>query len=184
MTTEYTYSILKIVKEKEMVWMAVVVNVENGNGVRIFDFISKVSLELTNKWQGKRFEDIADVHSDIQSHLQEALKEFGIKDMCVTNWAIKSHDLWEDVFRYAIEMKQDKRFKWRTKGTVRSISVFSTDKVSVGVNSTVNQLLRELNVFVTENRIQNVMKQLSEAYTTVSELETALKELQETAKNI
>lgn len=149
--------------------------------VNVKALAKEISDKATATWQGKRFDDISDVHRSIMDIADATFLKHNIEGLHSSSWSIKHFDMWEDVLTYELDYKKDNRHKWSLVGVMNSVTL--KPALEISDDTTIEELTRMIEKNVTLRQIANVEKYTAEAKETYEQGVKDLVELQEKLKS-
>lgn len=130
-----------------------------------------LSQTMTQRWEGKKFSDISEVHNDIRNTCQPVVERYGL-EMGV--WTVRTTNF-DDIMSYNIDFKQDLRSKYKVKGKMNTI------KFSAIVEVDADTSLEELILLAERKRMQENMDYLEGK---MLEARAELKKLEQDKKSL
>lgn len=131
---------------------------------------------LTDRWVGKKFEDIKEVHNDIKDTVNNIVKEHGLEYVL---WGLRiDGEYGTNIIKYSIDYNADKRFKYDTKGRVTKITFKS---LLLDENATIEELKNEKKKW---NVLGNIARLEKHQIELQKELEENKKYLEELKKEL
>lgn len=135
--------------------------------MKVNDMISQIEKVFNEKWTGKRFEDIGDVHKDIRRIVKETFPN----DLQGGTWEINlKNEIHLKLFTYDLDMIDDKRYKMSRAGRMNKLvlkPIFPINK-----NTTFEEFVLEVRKNKAEEYIEN-------AEMTIDAIKASLREHEE-----
>ena len=146
------------------------------NPMQVKGFVShllrEIETEFNEKWSGKRFENINEIHDDIREMSKSICEE---NDLIFTYWTFKKN--FNPIIKYKLDFKEDKRYKYTTKGTVNSISFSPCFEISE--DATLEDLINAIEKEQVKKNIERLKQELIVYKQEIADIEKYLKEEEE-----
>ena len=152
-----------------------IINLQIREGVdkmKLKNLFNQLETEFNEKWSGKRFENINEIHDALREMSKSICEE---NDLTFTYWTIKKN--FNPIIKYKLDFKEDKRYKYTTRGTVNSISF--SPCLEVSEDATLEDLMNVIEKKQVKENIERLKQELLEHKQEIADIEKYLKEEEE-----
>lgn len=133
---------------------------------------------ISSRWVGKRFEDMIDVHNQVEADVNIIVAEHGLK---FKNWGVRDENR-NIVIQVKPIYNEDKRSKYKVKG--RMIKVLFEPVTEIDDKTTVEDLILEKKKIEIKNNIERLKVEIEREKKELQESEQALENLEKELKTL
>lgn len=138
--------------------------------MKLQNIITQMENEFNEKWTGRRFDDIGEVHDDFKAISSKIFP----RAWEVYSWSVRLKKQYLELMKYELDITDDKRYKWKRAGRVNKMTLKTL--LPITDETTVEEYLIALNKREAEEAVERTEMTLESLRKDMEKFEKELEE--------